>query len=100
MLSLLIRSHALGMVFPAPLPAGFERSPKDAALWCMNVFGNLAACGTPHQVEAGVPERCLRTHSVLHIAVARGDIESVDRHLKSGLPIDLLAADGLTLLRK
>jgi ankyrin repeat protein len=40
----------------------------------------------------------LPTHSLLHIAVARGDIQAVEKHLEAGLPVDLLAADGLAPL--
>ena len=94
----LIRSHALGLAFQAPLPVGMEQSPKNAALWCMNVFGKLAAFGTPHLVDGGIPEKPLRTHSLMHIAVARGDTNAADRHLQAGLPIELLAADGLAPL--
>ena len=94
----LLRSHALGLMFPAPLPVDFEKAPKAAAMWCMNVFGKLAVCATQQRVDAGIPDRPLRTHSLLHIAVARGDTDAVDRHLQAGLPIDLLAADGLSPL--
>ena len=97
-LDYLIRSHALGTVFPAPLPSGFEKSPGLSAMWCMNIFGNMAACATPHRIDAGIPDTPLRTHSLLHIAVARGDIEAADKSLKGGLPVDLLAADGLAPL--
>jgi hypothetical protein len=94
----LIRSHALGMAFPAPLPPEFEKAPGMAAMWCMNTFGKLAAFATPHRIDSGVPDRPLRTHSLMHIAVARGDTAATDNSLKAGLPIDLLAADGLAPL--
>lgn len=94
----LIRSHAPGLVFPAPLPAEFESSPETSAMWCMNVFGKLAEFATPHRIDGGIPEKPLRTHSLMHIAVARGDTEAVDTFLKAGLPVDLLAADGLAPL--
>jgi ankyrin repeat protein len=94
----LLRSHALGLLFPAPLPPDFDKAPKFAAMWCMNTFGKLALCATPHRIDAGIPERPLRTHSLLHISVARGDIRAVEGHLAAGLPVDLLAADGLAPL--
>jgi hypothetical protein len=97
-LDYLIRSHALGIVFPAPLPLEFEKSPKMSAMWCMNMFGKLAAFATPHRIDAGIPDKPLRTHSLMHIAVARGDTEATDKFLKAGLPVDLLAADGLAPL--
>jgi hypothetical protein len=98
MADFLIRSHALGIPSPAPFPIEYASSPEKAAMWCMSVFGKLAAFATPHQLEAGIPEKPLRTHSLVHIAVARGDINEVDRLLKMGLPVDLLAADGLAPL--
>jgi len=94
----LIRTHALGLLFPAPLPPDFDKSPKLAAMWCMNIFGNMALCATSQQVGGEVPKKPLRTHSLLHISVARGDIQTVEKHLASGLPVDILAADGLTPL--
>lgn len=97
-LDYLIRTHALGSGFPAPLPLEFEKSPEMSAMWCMNTFGNLASFATPHRIEAAMPDKPLRTHSLMHIAVARGDAEATDRYLKSGLPVDLLAADGLSPL--
>lgn len=97
-LDYLIRSHALGMVFPAPIPLEFEKSPELSATWCMNTFGNMAAFATPHRIDSEMPDKPLRTHSLMHIAVARGDTAATDAFLKTGLPIDLLAADGLAPL--
>jgi hypothetical protein len=40
-----------------------------------------------------------RVKSVLHIAVARGDLAAVERYLrKDGIPVDLIAEDGLSPL--
>ena len=71
-LDYLLRSHAMGTVYPAPLPAELAGDPAAAALWCMAQFGNQAWFATPHQVPWSEPDRPLRTHSLLHIAVARG----------------------------
>ena len=38
-LDFLLRSHALGMVYPAPLPRGMQEQPQEAALYCMSMFG-------------------------------------------------------------
>ena len=94
----LLRSHALGLVFPAPLLPGTESNPGQAALWCFSRFGKLALFATPHGINASVPEKPLRSHSLLHILVARGDKTAVDKHLAAGMPLDLLAADGLAPL--
>ena len=94
----LLRSHALGLVHPAPLPPGMEKDPDAAAMWCMSMFGNRVSFATPHELGLSAPDVPLRTHSLLHIAVARGDVAAVERHLSAGLPVDLLAGDGLSPL--
>lgn len=94
-LDFLLRSHALGLIYPAPLPAGLAEQPKAAALWCFSMFGNRAYFATPHELPASVPDKPLRTHSLLHIAVARGDAAAVETFLRQGIPIDLRAGDGL-----
>ncbi len=97
-LDYLLRSHALGTTYPVPLPAGMESDRKAAAMWCMSMFGNRALVATPHRVERHDPDRPLRTHSLLHIAVARGHAHTIVEHLAAGVPIDLLAGDGLAPL--
>jgi hypothetical protein len=94
-LDFLLRSHALGQVYPAPLPTGLEAQPQTAALWCFSLFGNLAHFATPHELPFSVPEKPLRTHSLLHIAVARGDSSAAQGQLQRGIPLDLRAGDGL-----
>ncbi|MFN0054878.1 MAG: ankyrin repeat domain-containing protein [Planctomycetales bacterium] len=97
-LDYLLRSHALNAEYPAPLPAGMESDPHAAAMWCMSMFGNRALFATPDSFDRVDPERPLRTHSLLHIAVARGDVSAIDEYLAAGVPIDLLAGDGLAPL--
>ncbi len=96
-LDFLLRSHALGTVSPVPLPEKevAEKAPYTAALWCMNAFGKLAHYATPYEAKLALPDKPIRTHSLLHIAVARGDVQAIDKQLQAGIPIDLLAADGL-----
>jgi len=96
LLDFLLRSHALQLPYPVPLPVGLELSPDAAAIWCMAQFGKLALFATAEEVLYELPDKPLRTHSLLHIAVARGDIDAVRSRLKAGDPVDLLAADGLT----
>lgn len=94
----LIRSHALGMFWPAPLPAGMFTNSEQAALWCMSMFGNIAQCATEDVIPTPPPEEPLRTLSLLHVAIARNDRAGVERQLDAGIPADLLAADGLAPL--
>ncbi|HKV92233.1 MAG TPA: hypothetical protein VJW20_06775 [Candidatus Angelobacter sp.] len=56
----LLRSHALGMTYPAPLPEGMEASPQQAALWCFQMFGNLARCATHEIIPVHMPEQALK----------------------------------------
>ncbi len=93
----LLRTHAIGAAWPVPLPAGFEADPYRAAIWCMSLYGRKAAFATAGDPRADGLAGPLRTSSLLHIAVARGDAEDV-RRLAIGAPLTALGADGPTLL--
>jgi len=56
MVDFLLRSHVLGMVYPAPLPEGLEKTPFEAAMWCFQMFGNPALCATHHIIPLTMPE--------------------------------------------
>jgi Ankyrin repeats (3 copies)/Ankyrin repeat len=94
----LMRSHALDTAYPIPIPNGMEKDKNSVAMWSFGLFGNRALFATPYTIKRSNPDRPLRTHSLLHIAVARGDIPSIERWLNAGVPVDLLAADGLAPL--
>ncbi len=94
----LVRTHVLGDPFPAPIDTAEGRDLTQLAHECFSLFGRFATCATPHEVPHRPPRRPLRSYSLLHLAIARGDIEAAARHVASGVPIDLLAADGLTPL--
>jgi hypothetical protein len=98
MLDFLIRSHAIGMVHPVPLPTAMEGDPKQAAMWAFSQFGNRAWFASSQEVKAQNPDSPLRSHSLMHIAIAQGDFPTIEKHLADGWPIDLLAADGLAPL--
>ena len=91
----ILRSHALREVLPAPLPASPTLDGGAAADYCMSAFGTFAYFATSTPIPRSVPARPLRSHSMLHIAVARGELAEIERLLDASLPIDLLAADGL-----
>jgi hypothetical protein len=90
----LIQSHALNIPFPAPLPIGMDDNPEEAASWCMSCFGDLVTLATSANIPYSVPDKPLRSNSMLHISVARGDETETRRLLDSGVPINLLSADG------
>lgn len=97
-LDYLLRSHALDTVYPAPLPVGPEMEPGTAAMWCMSRFGNRALFATPLRIVRRDPEKPLRTASLLHIGAARGEAPMIEASLAAGMPLDLLAPDGLAPL--
>lgn len=97
-LDYVLRSHALEIEYPAPLPAGMEQNRQTAAEWCMSYFGNRVAFATPHQIVRQDPDKPLRTLSLMHIGAARGDSPMIEVQLAAGVPIDLLDADGITPL--
>ena len=56
----ILRSYALGLVYPAPLPEDMEKSPLEAAMWCFHTFGNRALCATQAIIPISMPEQALR----------------------------------------
>ena len=97
-LDYILRSHALDTMYPAPFPARFQHDTSDAALWCFLQFGNRALLATHHEFDRQEPTKPLRSHSLLHLATARGDVSAIEAALANGIPVDLLAADGLAPL--
>jgi hypothetical protein len=51
--------HALGMVYPAPLPERLEETPLEAAMWCFQMFGSRALCATHEIIPLNMPEKPL-----------------------------------------
>jgi hypothetical protein len=95
-LDFVIRSHALDEVVPAPL----DQEPPDlqvAAGFCFSVWGRRALYATHHRPSLPSPTRPLRSDSLLHIAVARGDRPTAAAWLGRA-PFDLHARDGLAPL--
>lgn len=97
-LMFLLVSHGLGEVTPAPLPDLFLHDPDKAALWAFSTYGNKAQVGVFNSGYIPSSKTPLRSHSLLHIAVARGDAEGIDLQLKWGAGINALAGDGLATL--
>lgn len=94
----LLISHAIGEIFPAPLPKNLSSDLKAAGLWAMSIYGNMAHVGTFISNFEGSTQSPIRSHSLLHIAVARNDLNEINLQLERGIPIDILAADGLAPL--
>jgi hypothetical protein len=94
----LLISHAIGEIFPAPLPNDLSSDLKSVGLWAMSMYGNMAHVGTFTSNFEGSTQSPIRSHSLLHIAAARNDLEKINLQVESGIPIDILAADGLAPL--
>lgn len=98
LLKYILISYAIGENVPAPLPDELATSTKEAGLWAFSMYGNRAQVGT---FDAGIDPIAtipLRSHSMLHIAVARGDIAQIKEQFQKGVGLNLLAADGLAPL--
>jgi len=97
-LKFLLISHATENVVPAPLAALHKDNPLDAAYWAFSAYGNKAQVGTFDIAYSPSTTTPLRSHSLLHIAVARGDMDEVKALLQTGIDINTFAADGQTPL--
>jgi hypothetical protein len=60
-LDFLIRTHALGLQYPAPLLPGIESDPRQAALWCFSSFGNMAHFAALEDPGDAPPIKALKT---------------------------------------
>ena len=99
MLDALIHIHGLGMNYPLPLPPGMDRDIDAAANWCFSICGRWSEVATTETFTFDSPEITLRTDSLLHIAVARGDSKAVKLQLDKGVPIDIYDKNGHTAMQ-
>jgi hypothetical protein len=96
LLDYVMRTHVLGDVVPVPL----EREPEDLraiGLAMFSTWGRNARYATHHAVPDSSPVQPVRTDSLLHIALARGDKGIAASFLDAGVPFDVLARNGLGL---
>ena len=94
----LIYSHVAEYDVPAPLPVELIKNTDQAGLWAFSVFGNKANIGC-FETEITYPElKPLRSHSLLHLAIARGNMSKIKEELSKGIKINLLAGDGFSTL--
>lgn len=97
-LNFLLISHAIGEIVPAPLPKELESDTNNAGLWAFSNYGNMAHIGVFDERFKAAPRGRLRTHSLLHIAVARADLKEMEQQIKNGVDVNVLAGDGLAPL--
>jgi hypothetical protein len=98
-LRFLIHSHVLNEVVPAPIPKEFEDNTDDAGMWAFSTYGNMAHLGYFGTNLIYNSESKLRSHSLLHIAIAKGQINKIEEELNKGVNINILAGDGLSTLQ-
>lgn len=98
MLDALIRIHGLDLEYPLPIPPGMDADVDATAQWSYSVCGRRAIAATPDPLPLDPPVNTLRSYSLFHIAVGRGDGDAVRAQLDAGVPIDLLDKDGLTAM--
>jgi len=97
-LNFLLISHSIGEIVPAPLPKELETNTRSAGLWAFSSYGNMAQLGTFDETFLAPPIGKLRSHSLLHIAVAKSDIANIEKQVRNGINVNSLAGDGLATL--
>lgn len=97
-LNFLLISHSIGEVVPAPLPKELEASLKGVGIWAFSTYGNMAQVGTFDENYIPKTDKPLRSHSLLHIAVAQGNLKEIENQVKKGAELNGLAGDGLAPL--
>lgn len=98
-LKFLMHSHVLNEIVPAPIPAELTTMTDGAGLWAFSVYGNMAHYGYFESAVNYQTALKVRSHSLLHIAIARGDIYKIKAQLEQGANMNALAGDGLSPLQ-
>jgi len=98
-LNYLMRTHAMSLKFPAPLPLIRDQEAYDKALLCFNLFGNMAPFATDQKIPFTTPDEPLRTDSLFHCAIASGDLSEMDRYLSEGVSAELKDKRGFTTMQ-
>lgn len=99
LLDFVIRSHALAEIWPLLCPTELEQDPDRLAQWCFGLFGSRVHLACFRQPKYLPPSRPIRTHSPIHTASARGDIETIKASVEGGLDPNILGGDELPPLQ-
>ena len=97
-LNFLLISHSIEEVVPAPLPKELETNTKGAGIWAFSSYGNKALVGIFDDTFIAPTAGKLRSHSLLHIAVAKSNIEEIENQVDKGINVNSLAGDGMATL--
>ena len=98
-LKFLVYSHVLSEVVPAPIPEDLQENTDAAGLWAFSTYGNMAHFAHFEPDINHQTQNILRSHSLLHIAIARGEMDKIKEELENGANINALANDGLSTLQ-
>lgn len=96
----LLISHSAKEIVPAPLPQSLSDDTYKAGLWAFSLYGNMAHVGVFGEdiLATAQKPKPLRCHTLLHIAVARNQLDAVQKLVEEGSNINGLAGDGLAPL--
>jgi hypothetical protein len=97
-LNFLLISHCMNEVVPAPLPKELASDTRKAGFWAFSNYGKMAYFGSFDDQFLPVAKGKLRSHSLLHIAVATSDLQEIEMQVKKGADVNALAGDGLATL--
>lgn len=98
-LTFLMHSHVLQETVPAPIPKELIGNTDTAGLWAFSTYGNMAHFGHFEEALHFSTTSKIRSHSLLHIAIARGILSEIKKELAHGANINAIAADGLSTLQ-
>lgn len=98
-LHFLMTGYVRNQIVPAPLPEAMQEDTDKASMWSFSLFGKVAKIGVFDEQFKAPAEVPVRSHSLLHIAVARGDLAAITHFHQQGWNLNALAADGLTALQ-
>ena len=94
----LMTGYVRNQIVPAPLPEDMKDSTRAAAMWSFSMFGKVAKIGVFDEQFRAQSEVPVRSHTMLHIATARGDLAAINDLHQKGYNLDACAGDGLTVL--
>ena len=98
-LTFLLFSHCLNESVPAPIPKDLSDHTDQAGIWAFSTYGNMAHFGYFGEDFKYNTNLKLRTHSLLHIAIARGELDKINEYINQNTNVNCLAGDGLSTLQ-
>ena len=79
----LIRNLVYGIVYPVPITEEQSKNPEDALGWSFSNFGSICLVATSYSIPNKVMDIPLRSISLFHIAIAKGDYDTVVKYIKN-----------------